>query len=32
LRARSPDLYAFVSRVAYVTTLAELETLLGEHE
>ena len=30
LRARSPDLRTFVARVARVTTLAELEALLGE--
>ena len=30
LRARSPDLHTFVARVARVTTLAELEALLGE--
>jgi hypothetical protein len=30
LRARSPDLHTFVARVAHVTTLAELEALLGE--
>jgi hypothetical protein len=29
-RARSPDLYTFVSRIARVTTLEELETLLAE--
>jgi hypothetical protein len=32
LRARSPDLYTFVSRIAGVTTLAELQALLGETE
>jgi hypothetical protein len=32
LRGRSPSLYAFVNRVARVTTLAELEALLAEHE
>jgi len=30
LRARSPDLHTFVARVARVTTLAELEALLGK--
>jgi len=30
LRARSPDLHTFVGRVEGVTTLAELQTLLGE--
>lgn len=30
LRTRSPDLRTFVARVARVTTLAELEALLGE--
>ena len=30
LRAHSPDLYTFASRIAYVTTLAELEALLAE--
>jgi hypothetical protein len=30
LRVRSPDLHTFVARVARVTTLAELETLLRE--
>jgi hypothetical protein len=29
-RARSPDLYTFVSQIAHVTTLAELEALLAE--
>ncbi len=29
-RARSPDLYTFVSQIAHITTLAELEALLGE--
>jgi hypothetical protein len=32
LRARSPDLYTFVNQIARVTTLAELEVLLGEAE
>ena len=32
LRARSPDLHTFVARVARVTTLAELQTLLKEME
>ncbi|MBN1810280.1 MAG: hypothetical protein JXA14_00435 [Anaerolineae bacterium] len=31
-RARSPDLYTFVSEIAHVTTLAELEALLAENE
>jgi hypothetical protein len=31
-RAHSPDLYAFVSEIAHVTTLAELEVLLAEHK
>ena len=30
LRARSPNLYAFVARIAPITTLAELEALLKE--
>lgn len=30
LRARSPDLYTFVARIAPITTLAELEALLKE--
>jgi hypothetical protein len=30
LRARSPDLYTFVARIAHVTTLAELEAMLEE--
>jgi hypothetical protein len=30
LRARSPDLHTFVNRIARVTTLAELQALLGE--
>jgi len=30
LRAHSPDLHTFVARVAHVTTLAELQVLLGE--
>ena len=30
LRARSPDLYTFVTRIAPITTLAELETLLED--
>ena len=30
LRARSPDLHTFVSRIAGVTTLAELREVLGE--
>jgi hypothetical protein len=29
-RARSPDLYTFVSQIAHVTTLAELEALLDK--
>jgi hypothetical protein len=31
-RARSPDLHTFVSEIAQVTTLAELEALLAEHK
>ncbi len=30
LRARSPNLHAFVTQIAHVTTLAELRELLGE--
>ena len=30
LRARSPDLYTFVTRIARITTLAELQALLEE--
>jgi len=30
LRARSPDLHTFVVRVARVTTLAQLQALLGK--
>ncbi|OQY21313.1 MAG: hypothetical protein B6I35_08645 [Anaerolineaceae bacterium 4572_32.2] len=32
LRARSPDLHAFVTQIARVTTLAEVESLLREME
>jgi len=32
LRARSPDLHTFVARVARVTTLAQLQALLGNQD